>query len=150
TASPSTGPLASDSDSAPPPSLESAVIRRPLPSPPPSAATISLTTSFASSVMVSTKAPLVAWSRHTRRMSGSEGEVQIVRPSTAVQTLDPETGESKRWDVLPGRRRTTPPDPAHVEVLVEALSGKGAAHFNAWRAEKPDLRPNLATLEFQV
>jgi len=42
------------------------------------------------------------------------------------------------------------PDSEHMEILVAALSKKGAAYWNDWCAAHPSVRPNLAGIEFAV
>lgn len=76
--------------------------------------------------------------------------MQTVRPNTKVMTLDPERGQWKTWDVLPGRYSDETPDSEHMELLVAALSEKGPAYWNEWRAAHPSVQPNLARVEFAV
>ena len=76
--------------------------------------------------------------------------MKTVRPNTKIQTLDPELGRWKIWDVFPGRYPDEEADKEHMEVLLAALSEKGAAYWNDWRAAHPSVQPNLARIEFLV
>ena len=76
--------------------------------------------------------------------------MQTVRPNTKIQSLDVERGKWKIWDVFPGRYSDETPDSEHMEVLVAALSERGRAYWNEWRATHPSVQPNLARIEFAI
>ena len=63
--------------------------------------------------------------------------METVRPNTKIMTLDEERNQWKTWDVFPGRYSDASPDSEHMEILVAALSKKGAAYWNDWRAAHP-------------
>lgn len=58
--------------------------------------------------------------------------------------------EWKTWDVFPGRYSDAAPESEHMEVLVAALSKKGAVCRNDWCTAHPSVHPNLARIEFAV
>jgi uncharacterized protein YjbI with pentapeptide repeats len=76
--------------------------------------------------------------------------VRRLRPNTKIQVFNPEKNRWKIWDVFPGRDPEGEPDPEHMEVMFAALSGKGHAHWNEWRAAHPSIQPNLARVEFAI
>jgi hypothetical protein len=76
--------------------------------------------------------------------------MQTARPNTKVHVLDTARGRWKTWDVFPGRSSDHAPDEEHVQVLITALSEKGAAYWNSWRNAHPSVQPNLARIEFAV
>ena len=69
----------------------------------------------------------------------SRSTVETVRPNTKIMTLDEERNQWKTWDVFPGRYSDASPDSEQrgTEILVAALSKKGAAYWNDWRAAPP-------------
>src|SRR5262245_40005310 len=83
-------------------------------------------------------------------MTDCEDGMQTLRPNTKVMTLDEQRGQWKTWDVFPGRHSDAAPDQEHMEALIAALSKKGAAYWNDWRAAHPSVQPNLARIEFAV
>ena len=76
--------------------------------------------------------------------------METVRPNTKIMTLDEERNQWKTWDAFPGRYSDASPDSEHMEILVAALSKKGAAYWNDWCAAHPSVQPNLAGIEFAV
>jgi hypothetical protein len=68
--------------------------------------------------------------------------VETVRPNTKVMTLDEKRGQWKTWDVFRGRYSDASPDSEHMEILVAALSEKGAAYWKERRGSDASL-PSL-------